>query len=148
MKASGYTISTDKDRMDLDLIHAFLSQSYWAKGIPKDTVRSAMEHSLCFGIFKENEQVGFARAITDYTTFAYMADVFVLEKERGKGLGKMLISYMLSYPSLQGLRRWTLGTRDAHGLYAHFGFEPADSGREMVKRLFSSYENLPKASEK
>jgi GNAT superfamily N-acetyltransferase len=142
-----YEISTDKARMNVDLIHDFLSQSYWSKGIPRETVLAAIEHSLCFGIFANDEQLGFARVITDYTTFGYLADVFIVEEARGKGLGKKLIESILAYPSLQGLRRWTLGTRDAHGLYAQFGFVAADASREMVKRNFTSYENLSKASD-
>lgn len=142
-----FTISTDINRMDVDLIHAFLSQSYWSKGIPRETVESAINHSLCFGVFEKNAQVGFARVITDYTTFGYIADVFILQKARGKGLGKMLIQEILAYPSLQRLRRWTLATRDAHELYAQFGFVPADARREMTKRNFSSYENLSIASD-
>ena len=143
-----YEITTDQNRMDIDLIHAFLSQAYWSVGIPKSTVQAAMENSFCFALMKENEQLGFARVITDFTTFAYLADVFIVEKAQGKGLGKMLIGEILAHPSLQGLRRWTLGTKDAHGLYAQFGFVPADASREMVKRNFSSYENLPKAPDK
>lgn len=133
--------------MDVDLIHDFLFQSYWAKGIPRETVISSMDHSLCFGVFEQKEQLGFARVITDYTTFGYLADVFMVEKARGKGLGRMLIQAILTHPDLAGLRRWTLATRDAHGLYAQFGFVPADSGREMVKRNFDTYENLPAASD-
>jgi GNAT superfamily N-acetyltransferase len=133
--------------MDVDIIHDFLFQSYWAKGIPRETVISSMDHSLCFGVFEQKEQLGFARVITDYTTFGYLADVFMVEKARGKGLGRMLIQAILAHPDLTGLRRWTLGTRDAHGLYAQFGFVPADSGRDMVKRNFDTYENLPAASD-
>ena len=106
-----------------------------------------MDHSLCFGVFEQKEQLGFARVITDYTTFGYLADVFMVEKARGKVLGRMLIQAILTHPDLAGLRRWTLATRDAHGLYAQFGFVPADSGREMVKRNFDTYENLPAASD-
>lgn len=142
-----YSISTDRNLMDVDLIHDFLFQSYWAKGIPRETVISSMDHSLCFGVFEQKEQLGFARVITDYTTFGYLADVFMVEKARGKGLGRMLIQAILTHPDLAGLRRWTLATRDAHGLYAQFGFVPADSGREMVKRNFDTYENLPAASD-
>lgn len=147
MPEGKYEVSTDKARMNIELIHGFLSQSYWSKGIPRETVMAAMEHSLCFGIFDNHEQLGFARVITDYTTFGYLADVFIVEKARGKGLGKKLVGSIMAYPSLQGLRRWTLGTRDAHGLYAQFGFVAADAEREMVKRNFTSYENLSNASD-
>ena len=138
-----YEISTDKDRMDLEVIHTFLTHSYWAKGIPKATVQASIENSFCFGLFKDAEQVGLARVITDYATFAYLADVFVLESERGKGLGKMLIQHIMEHPRLQGLRNWTLATRDAHGLYVQFGFQAADASLAMMKKNFSSYEDLP-----
>jgi GNAT superfamily N-acetyltransferase len=119
-----YFISTDKEKIDIPVVHAFLTQSYWAKGIPEATVRRSIKGSLCFSIFHEERQIGFARVITDEATFAYLADVFVLEAYRGRGLSKWLMEVVTSYPSLTGLRRFLLATRDAHGLYAKFGFTP------------------------
>jgi len=121
----GYIISTDKSRLDVAAIHAYLTRSYWSPGIPKEIVERAIAGSLCFGLFTERgEQVGFARMITDAATFAYLADVYVLEEHRGKGLAKWMMETILAHPSLQGLRRILLATRDAHGLYAPFGFKP------------------------
>jgi GNAT superfamily N-acetyltransferase len=121
----GYIISTDKARLDVAAIHAYLTRSYWTPGIPKTVVERAIAGALCFGLFNASgEQVGFARMITDTATFAYLADVYVLEEHRGKGLGKWMVETILAHPSLQGLRRILLATRDAHELYARFGFEP------------------------
>ena len=118
-----YTITTDKSSLDIDCIHRFLSeQSYWANGIPRDTVATSIQHSLCFGAFAEHELVGFARVITDYATFAYVADVFVTPEHRGRGVSKLIMNAMRKHPSLQGLRRWHLVTRDAHELYEQYGF--------------------------
>ncbi len=109
--------------MDLSVIHSFISRSYWASGIPVDIMSRAIENSLCFGIFlNTGEQVGFARMITDKATFAYLADVFVLEEHQGKGLSKWLMKTIIEHPALQGLRRMALATRDAHALYEQFGF--------------------------
>jgi GNAT superfamily N-acetyltransferase len=118
-----YCISTDKSRLNMELIHSFLSGSYWATDIPLDTVKRAIAGSLCFGVYKGHEQVGFARLITDSATFAYLADVFILEAYRGQGLSKWLVQTIVAHPDLQGLRRWMLATRDAHELYRKFGFE-------------------------
>lgn len=121
----GYLISTDKARLDVAAIHAYLTRSYWSPGIPKAVVERAIGGSLCFGLFDERgDQVGFGRMITDSATFAYLADVYVLEEHRGKGLGKWMVETILAHPSLQGLRRIMLATRDAHALYAPFGFKP------------------------
>jgi GNAT superfamily N-acetyltransferase len=117
-----YFISTDATRLDLAVIHDFLSTSYWAAGVPEDVVRRSVENSLVFGVYRGEEQVGFARVVTDYATFAYLADVFVLEAHRGRGLGKWLIEIVLSHPDLRGLRRWMLATGDAHELYRKYGF--------------------------
>ena len=119
----GIVVSTDRSRLDLDVIHGFLTTSYWARGIPRETVVRSMEHSLCFGAFDEGRQVGFARVVSDRATFAYICDVFALESHRGGGVGKSLMAAITSHPELQGLRRWTLFTRDAHGLYRQFGFD-------------------------
>jgi GNAT superfamily N-acetyltransferase len=117
-----FTISTDPAKLDLDVIYGYLSRSYWAAGRPRATVEKSIKHSLCFGVYDESKQVGFARVITDFATFAYLADVFILEEYRGHGLGKWLVSVIMGHSDLQGLRRWSLATRDAHELYRQYGF--------------------------
>src|SRR2546421_311189 len=118
-----FLISTERARLDLDVVHSFLTNCYWAKGIPREVVARSIENSLCFGVYDgEGAQVGFARAISDFATYAYVADVFVLESHRRRGLGKALMECIVKHPALQGLRRWNLTTRDAHELYAQFGF--------------------------
>jgi len=120
---AGYRITTDQDAMDFTVIHGFISQSYWAKGIPEATLKKAIKNSLCFGVFTEqNAQIGFARIISDYATFAYLADVFVLEDHRGRGISKWLVESIVAHPELQGLRRTLLATADAHGLYQRYGY--------------------------
>jgi GNAT superfamily N-acetyltransferase len=126
LNLSDYEISTDPSRLDLDVIHGFLSHSYWAKNIPRELVERSIRHSLCFGIFRERKQIGFARVVSDFATFAYLADVFVMPEHRGKGVSKQLMETILEHRDLQGLRRFVLATVDAHGLYAQFGFEPLD----------------------
>lgn len=136
-RQGGYAISTDPERLDRGVIHGFLSASYWAKGIPRKVVDRSIEGALCFGLYEGDTQVGFARVITDRATFAYLADVFVVESHRGRGLAAWLMKTIMGHPELEGLRRWILMTRDAHGLYRKFGFrELADSGRcmEIVDR--------------
>ena len=127
----GFTISTEKEKLDIDLIHSFLNRTYWAEGISKEIIRRSIEGSLCFGVFENDKQavpagrqVGFARMITDKATFAYLADVFIIEEYRGRGLSKWLMEIIMSQPDLQGLRRMILATKDAHGLYKQFGFSP------------------------
>jgi GNAT superfamily N-acetyltransferase len=122
-----FSISTDPKRQDVSAIHAYLSQSYWAEGIPADLVAKSVENSLCFGLFDGTRQIGLARVITDKTTFAYLCDVYVLEKYRSRGLGKWLIEAVRAHPQLQNLRRFVLITRDAHGLYGQFGFTSLNS---------------------
>jgi GNAT superfamily N-acetyltransferase len=124
------------DRVDLDVVHRYLSEeSYWAKGITRELVVRSIAHSLPFSAFDGDAQVGFARVITDRTTFAYLADVFVLPSHRGRGIAKLLMEAILAHPELQGLRRWSLVTRDAHALYAQFGFTPLDlPERHMMRR--------------
>ena len=118
-----YCISTNKALLNIECIHNYLSsESYWAANIPKEIVIRSVENSLCFGLYVEDTQIGFARIITDKTTFAYLADVFVLKEYRGKGLSKWLMQEIHAHPELQTLRRWILGTRDAHGLYKQFGW--------------------------
>jgi len=121
---NGFTISTEKGKLDIDLIHSFLNRTYWAEGISKETIKRSIEGSLCFGVFENDKQVGFARMITDKATFAYLADVFIIEEYRGRGLSKWLMEVIMSHPDLQGLRRMILATKDAHGLYKQFGFTP------------------------
>jgi GNAT superfamily N-acetyltransferase len=124
---NGYIFSDDVQKIDQISVHHYLStQSYWAEGIPLETVQKSIDNSLCFGIYKDTKQIGFARWITDKATFAYLADVYVLEEHRGLGLSKKLMSLMLFHPDLQGLRRYMLATQDAHGLYAQFGFKPLE----------------------
>lgn len=117
-----FEVSTDPARIDLAVVHNFLTNSYWAKGIPVETIQQSIQNSLCFGVYQGKQQVGFTRIISDYATFAYVADVFILEQHRGRGLSKWLLECIMAHPHLQGLRRWMLATRDAHGLYTQFGF--------------------------
>jgi len=131
--AGGIVVTTDRSRLDLDVIHGFLTTSYWARGVPRETVARSMEHSLCFGAFDEGRQVGFARVVSDRATFAYICDVFALESHRGSGVGKSLMAAITSHPELQGLRRWTLFTRDAHGLYRQFGFGAAAHPERLME---------------
>ncbi len=136
----GYYISTDKTLLQIKVIHDYLSlESYWAANIPLETVQRSIEHSFCFGIYCNDEQVGFARVITDYATFAYLADVFILSEHRGKGLSKWLIWEIHNHPNLQGLRRWMLATRDAHELYKKFEWtEITEEQRaRLLQRLFT-----------
>jgi GNAT superfamily N-acetyltransferase len=124
------------------MIHHFLTSSYWANGIPVEVLRRSVESSFPFGVYKDNKQVGFARVITDHATFAYLADVFILEDHRGRGLGKWLMEVITEHPELQGLRRWMLATQDAHGLYRKFGFRQLGDGAiYMEKYMRSAYKN-------
>ena len=122
-------VSTDTNRLDVDMIHRFLSESsYWASGIPHELVERSIENSLCFGAYDERDaQVGFARVVTDYATFGYLADVFVLPTHRGQGVAKQMLEAVMNHPDLQRLRRWHLLTRDAQSLYTAFGFRPLAS---------------------
>lgn len=134
-------VSCDRARMDVAMIHRYLcGDSYWASGIPRELVERSIEHSLPFGAFDGARQIGFARVITDYATFAYLADVFVLPEYRGRGVAKQLMEAILGHPSLAGLRRWHLVTRDAHPLYAKFGFTALDvPERHMQKVIANPY---------
>ena len=118
-----YSVSTDPSRIDVSVIHGYLRRAYWCEGIPRQTVERAIRNSLCFGLFDRERQVGFARVVTDYATYAYVCDVFVLESHRGHRLATWLMQCVTSHPNLQGLRRWCLKTRDAHRLYENVGFE-------------------------
>jgi GNAT superfamily N-acetyltransferase len=131
--ARNIVVSTDCSRLDVDVIHGFLTTSYWARGVPREIVARSIEHSLCFGAFDEGRQVGFARVVSDRATFAYICDVFALESHRGHGVGKSLMAAIMSHPELQGLRRWTLFTRDAHGLYRQFGFGAAGHPERLME---------------
>jgi len=129
--ANDYEISTDPARLDIGAMHAYLTSSYWSPGIPFATVERAARHSLCFGLYARSngDQVGLARVVTDHATFAYLCDVYVLEAHRGRGLAKFMMRTVMAHPALAGARRTMLGTRDAHGLYAQFGFRaPPDDG--------------------
>src|ERR1700719_2538866 len=128
------SISAARGRLNLDAIHGFLTNCYWAKGIPRDVVARSNEHSLCFGIYDgSGAQVGFARVISDFATIAYIGDVFVLDTLRGRGLGKCLMECITLHPALQNLRRWILTTRDAHGLYSQVGFTPVKSPERYME---------------
>lgn len=129
-----FVISTDRARLDIDVIHDYLSSSYWAKGLPRATLARAIENSLIFGIYAGENQAGFARVITDLATYAYLSDVFVLEAYRRRGLSKWLMECVLSHPDLQGLRRFALFTRDAQGLYERYGFGPSRSASTYLER--------------
>lgn len=129
-----YTISTNPSLLQIEIIHQYLSkESYWAKNIPIEVVKQSIEGSLCFGVYSNDVQIGFARLITDKATFAYLADVFILPEHRGKGLSKWLMQTIHAYPQLQGLRRWLLGTKDAHTLYEKFGW--TRFGEEQLHRF-------------
>jgi GNAT superfamily N-acetyltransferase len=130
-----YSISTDQSRLDLDVVHDYLTNSsYWATGRSLETVRRSIENSLSFGLYEGEKQIGFARVITDYATFAWLADVFVLDSFRGQGLGKWLVEVILSHPELQQFRRWVLATRDAHELYRRFGFTELKRPERWMER--------------
>jgi GNAT superfamily N-acetyltransferase len=129
-----FLISTDRELLDLDVIHGFLTNCYWAKGIPREVVARSIEHALRFGIYDgAAAQVGFARVVSDFATVAYLGDVFVLESHRGRGLSKWLMECVMQHPALQNLRRWILLTRDAHGLYSQFGFSPVKAPERYME---------------
>lgn len=132
----GFTISTDRSRFDLEMVHRYLCyESYWAQGRSREVVERSIDHSLCFGVYDGEQQVGFARVVTDYATFAWLADVFVLESHRGRGLGKWLIETVVDCPELQGFRNFILATRDAHGLYERYGgFEQVTEPQKFMRR--------------
>jgi GNAT superfamily N-acetyltransferase len=139
-KRGQYTISTDPRRLDLGTIHGFLVRSYWAEGVPREVVARSIEHSVCFGLYDGDPQIGFARVITDRAVFALIADLFVLEPWRGRALGKWLVETITAAPELQGLRRWMLLTQDAHGLYRRVGFTAlAQASRVMEKVDLDAY---------
>ncbi len=136
----GYEVSTDPGRLNLPVIHGFLRTAYWSEGIPLDIVERAVAGSLNFGLYEAEDQLGYARVVTDRTTFAWLCDVFVLETARGQGLGRWLIGCVIAHPGLQGLRRWMLATADAQALYRDFGFEvPAEPERLMARQIKDIY---------
>ncbi len=130
-----YRISTDRRQIDLDVVHGFLTTAYWSPGIPREVVRRALEHSLPFGLYRGANQIGLARVVTDYATFAYVCDVFILPDARGQGLGRWLMAVVADHPALRGLRRWVLATRDAHGLYRHSGFTALAHPERFMERV-------------
>lgn len=136
-----YSISTDRGRLDIPYIHGWLSErSYWAGGIPLETVERSLQGSVCFGVYEGEKQVGFARVVTDGATFGYLADVFIDEGQRGKGLSKWMMDVIMSHPDLQGFRTWMLQTMDAHGLYSRSGFKAHEHpGRVMIKSVPDIY---------
>ncbi|MBN8570882.1 MAG: GNAT family N-acetyltransferase [Ignavibacteria bacterium] len=132
---SEYWITTDNEKLDFDSIHNWITNSYWANGRTKESMKKVMDNSLNFGLFHNDKQVGFARIITDYHTFAYLCDVIIDENYRGRGLGKLLMKEVMEYPPLLTMKRWLLFTKDAHGLYEHFGFTKDDMPeRTMIKK--------------
>ena len=139
-----YLITTDRSCLDVPLIHSFLSEeSYWAVGRSVEVVKRTIDNSLCFGVYKENEQVGFARVVTDFATFAWLADVFVVPAHRGQGLAKWLMEVILAHPDLQGFRRWVLATKDAQSLYAQFGFIPLHRPERWMERPDPNMQESP-----
>ncbi len=139
-----YLITTDRSRLDPALIHNFLSnESYWAVGRSVEVVKRSIDNSLCFGIYRKNEQIGFARVVTDFATFAWLADVFVIAEHRGHGLAKWLMEVILAHPELQGFRRWVLATKDAHSLYAQFGFIPLHRPERWMERPDPNLQESP-----
>lgn len=135
VSSENHSISTDKTKLDIDMIYDFLRASYWAMDLPKRAVKDAIRHSLCFGLYEKDRQVGFARVISDFATFAYLADVFLLEAYRGKGLGKWLLSTVLDHPDLLRMPRWLLLTKDAHAFYEKQAFVSVAAPEHMMERL-------------
>lgn len=121
-----YIFSTDKEKLDLDTIFNFISNSYWGNGTTKNIIKKTIDNSFCFGVYHENKQIGFARIVTDFAVFGYIADVFILEEYQGKGIGKRLVEFIISHPDIKRIRRLLLATKDAHGLYKKYGFEPIE----------------------
>jgi GNAT superfamily N-acetyltransferase len=140
LQAEGYHISTDKTLLDMEMMYNYLGgESYWAKGMARGVMEKAIDNAICFGVYHQKKQVGFAKGITNKATFAYLADVFILEQYRGLGLSKWLMQTIRQHTDLQGLRRFLLATADAHGLYAQFGFEPL-SNPERWMQIYTPYQ--------
>jgi len=132
---SDILISTDSHKLDLELVYHFLKDSYWAKGRSRNDVEKTIEHSCCFGIYYKNDQIGFARVVTDYVTFSYLMDVFIIKNYRGLGYGKKLVEYVLNYRDLSNIEKWLLSTSDAHGLYKQFGFTRLQSPEKLMELI-------------
>lgn len=133
--AEPYEVSADPARLDLDVVHGFLTQAYWSKGIAREVVAKAMQHSLCYGVYRGARQVGYARVVTDFAVMAHLCDVFILPNHRGQGLARKLVALVLADPRLAQVRRWSLSTADMHKFYASFGFTPPpDPNAQMVRR--------------
>jgi GNAT superfamily N-acetyltransferase len=128
-----YSVTSDPQRLDVDAVHAYLTRSFWARGISKELVARSIERSLCFSLFHGKAQVGLARVVSDFATYAYLCDVYVLEAHQRKGLGKWMVGAVMSHPDLQGLRRFQLMTRDAHGLYTRFGFKVSTHPERLME---------------
>ncbi len=128
-------ISTDKKKLDIDFIHQFLTRSYWAKGRTKEEVQTSIDHCLCFGVYLDSDQIGFARMLTDYVVFGYLMDVFIIEEHQGKGYSKQLMKAITKHPDLQQVKRWMLATYDAHGLYTQFGFKEIEHPSRWMSKL-------------
>jgi GNAT superfamily N-acetyltransferase len=144
----GFTISTDKNLLNFEVIYKYLNEgSYWAQGIPVEKLRKAVENSMCFGVYKQNVQAGFARVVTDKATFAYICDLFILPAYRGAGLSKWLVQSIINHPELTGLRRWSLATADAHGLYSQFGFKQVTRPERWME-IFRPYQQVNKEEDK
>jgi GNAT superfamily N-acetyltransferase len=143
-KRENFTISTEKAKLDREAIHAFLTESYWARGIPREIVDRSIENSLCFGLYDGKRLVGFARVITDRATFGYLADVFVVESHRGRGLATWFMDTVMSHPDLRGIRRWMLVTRDAHGLYRKVGFTGLSAPERIMEKILANPYGAPR----
>ena len=128
-------ISDDKSKLDIELIHKFLTTSYWAKGRTIDEVKNSIEHSICFGVYKDGKQIGFARILTDYTVIAYLMDVFILEEFRGKGFSKLLLKRIFDDDKFKRVKKWMLATKDAHSLYAQFGFGEIKNPDRLMEKV-------------
>lgn len=136
----GIVINSDKSKLNIRFIHDFLSRSYWAEGVPLHITEKTIKNSLCFGVYKNGSQIGYARVVTDYTVIAYIFDLFIIESERGMGYSKRLMEYILAYPELSGVKKWMLATKDASGLYEKFGFKKlTDPGKYMELAKYASY---------
>lgn len=129
-----FTISTNKRKIDIFETHRFLTNSYWAKGIPLSAVKEQIKNSLCFGVYIDKAQIGYARVITDYVSLAYLCDVFIIENYRGKGISKILMEEILNHPKLKDVKSWMLATKDAHGLYKKYGFEPLEEPSKYLRK--------------
>lgn len=145
--SSRFQVSTDPERLDVNVLQDFLSTSYWAKGRTLEQIKRTVAHSLPFGLFENERQIGFARVLTDYVTFAYVADVFILEEFRGRGLGRWLMNQVISHPELQEVRTWFLGTRDAHDLYRQVGFTELTHPEMLMERLVAPISHLHSVAE-